>query len=258
VDFLRRIALACVLLALGAASAEAEDRTLYVWGDRLILFAAPNFSAAIIGELSYGNAVEQVGSPGPLEPGIESYPVRGSVDNTQHPLHGRWLKLRSQIGPAQEGYAFDTYLLPLPTPHCETGRSSCDPVTSLGWSYCPDEATICESIEAYSARIFGFLSQDRDDRAGEVWSSEYMRGVRIEGANVLDGAAVMKRWTLPLLNSIDQGYVVMQRFFGHCWDLHTYDPPRKIQVGACSGIPNAFVVLSVDGKGVVIDWGYGD
>jgi hypothetical protein len=258
VDFLRRFALACVLLALGAASAEAEDRTLYVWGDRLILFAAPNFSAAIIKELPYGSAVQPLGSPGPLVPGIEHYPpVRDSVDKTKHPLHGRWLKLRSRTEPTREGYAFDTYLLPLPTPHCETGRSSCDPVTTLGWSYCPDKATNCESAEAYSARIFGFVSQDRDDRAGAYWINHYAQGVKIEDFSEFDGEILMKRWTLPMLNSIDQGYVVMQRFFGRCWYLYAYEPTRQIQVAGCGEIGNANVILSVNNK-AVIDWGFMD
>ena len=96
-----------------------------------------------------------------------------------NPLHGHWLKLRSTSEPARQGFGFDLYLLPLPAPRCEPGRSFCEPVMAVGWEFCPDHATFCESLEAYSARIFRLVSQDRDDRAGRDWSARYGGGVML-------------------------------------------------------------------------------
>jgi hypothetical protein len=71
---LRRFALLGFLLALAPAPLRAESSTLYVWSDSLTLYAAPSFSAAKVGELPYGTAVEPLAPPGPLVEGQESYP----------------------------------------------------------------------------------------------------------------------------------------------------------------------------------------
>jgi hypothetical protein len=146
-------------------------------------------------------------------------------------------------------------LLPLPAPRCELGRARCDRIWDLG-TPCADGASYCDSIEEYSARIFGLLSQDRDDRAGVLWINHYTQNVKIEEYS--DDIFRIKRWTLPMLNSIDQAYAVAQRFFGQCWRLDTYDPPRKVDIAACSEIANANIVLSVDDEGAVVDWGVMD
>ena len=45
-----------------------------------------------------------------------------------------------------------------------------------------------------------------------------------------------KRWTLPMVHSIDQAYVVMRRFYGGCSYLDTYQPPREVHLVGCGGI----------------------
>jgi hypothetical protein len=261
-----KLALGCLIFAGMAVAAKAENPSLYVWADSLTLYAAPSFSAPAIGELAYGTAVEPLAAPGPLIPGGGAYPAmrRSRQDPTavgppyQSVLHGHWLKLRSRVATAQEGYAFDTSLLPLPAPRCEPGRESCEPFTSLRWAPCPDGAKLCESVDDYSARVFGLLSQDRDDRAGVVTVDHYRRNVLLEVLAEEQTLTYVKRWMLPMVNSIEQAYVIARRFYGDCFFFDTFEPPRKIDLGGCPGNANANVVLSLGDHGAVIDWGFMD
>jgi len=255
---LRRFALLGFLLMLAPAPVRAESSTLYVWSDSLTLYAAPSFDAAKLGELSYGTAVEPMGPPGPLVAGRETYPPMRFETGRRFRLHGRWQKLRSRSEPGREGYGFDLYLLPLPAPHCEPGRSSCDPVTAVNTDYCPDGAKFCESVEAYSARVFGFLSRDREDRAGRDWKARYGQKVTVEVEDSTDIVLYSKQWTLPMLHSTDQAYVVTRRFYGDPLYLETYDPPREVHLFRHRDIFWLNIFLSVDEKGAVIDWGYVD
>jgi len=175
----------------------------------------------------------------------------------------RSTSLRSSTAPGLAGYAFDASLLPLPTPRCEPGRSSCDPVTALGRPSCPDKATTCESIEDYSARVFGLLSQQgpshpEKSEAPAERQSRYGRDVAIEYESMFEGEVQTKVWTLPMLHSIDQVYLVMRRFFGDCWYLDNYEPPRQVDLSGCGGIGGANVNLTASGKGAVIARGFMD
>jgi hypothetical protein len=285
------IALGCLIFAGMATAAKAENQPLYVWADSLTLHAAPSFSASTVAELAYGTAVEPLSARDPLMSGGGVYPpmhedapgplAKPPSEPQLHgfSLHGHWLKLRSRGNPAREGFAFDTYLLPLPAPRCEPGRSSCDPVTALGWALCPDKATVCESIEDYSARVFGERAQAGTVQSDGVQPAEpsqqastqgddadapvkierrYDRGVVVYSENVFDGDLQGKRWTLPMLHSIDQAYVVMRRFFGSCRYLNVYEPPREVDLQGCGKIENVTIVLSTGKDGAVIDWGYMD
>jgi hypothetical protein len=253
------IALGCLISVGVATAANAENPSLYVWADSLTLYAAPSFSAPVTGELAYGTAVEPLAAPGPLVEGQETYPPMREGEAGHFPLHGHWLKLRSKTEPARQGYGFDLYLLPLPTPHCVPGRSFCDPVMAVEREACPEGANYCESVEAYSARVFGLVSQDRDDRAGRDWSARYGRGVTIEVRDSTDYVLYSKRWTLPMLRSIDQAYVVTRRFYGNSRYLETYDPPREVHLFLRHwDVLYLNVLLSVDEKGVVVDWSYVD
>lgn len=260
---LRRFALLGFLLMLAPTPLWAESSTLYVWSDSLTLYAAPSFEAAKLGELSYGTAVEPLGPPGPLVAGRETYPPVRFETGRLFRLHGHWQRLRSRTPPVQEGYAFDTYLVPLPTPRCEVGRSSCDPVTTLGWQSCPDRATVCESIETYSARIFQILwlkgpSHPEASKTSAEVDRRYGQDVSIVYAAAFEGELQSKIWTLPMLGSIDQAYVVMRRFFGSCLYLYTYEPPREVLLSVCGGSSGATETLSMKGKSAVIDWGFMD
>jgi hypothetical protein len=242
-----------------ASPLRAESLPLYVWADSLTLHAAPSFSAPAVGDLAYGTAVEPLAPPGPLVEGQEGYPPLRDEGGEDHPLRGHWLKLRSATQPGREGYGFDLYLLPLPAPRCEPGRAFCDPVMAVDKEACPDGAKYCESVEAYSARTFGLVSQDRDDRAGRDWSARYGRGVTLEVQDSTEYVLYSKRWTLPMLRSIDQAYVVTRRFYGASRYVETYDPPRKIHLFLRHwDVFYLNVFLSRDEKGVAIDWGYVD
>jgi hypothetical protein len=255
---LRRLALLGSLFMLAPAPLWADTSTLYVWSDSLTLYAAPSFSAAKNGELSYGAEIEPLSPPGPLVAGREAYPPMWGVGEEHFPLHGHWLKLHSKTEPAREGYGFDLYLLPLPVPRCEPGRTSCDPVMAVNGQHCPGDARLCESVEDYSARVFGVLSQDRDDRASFEWTIRYRQDVVLSVLTASDTVVYSKRWTLPMLRSLDQAYIVTRRFYGDSRYLETYDPPRQIHLFRHWDILYLNVFLSVDEKGVVIDWGYVD
>jgi hypothetical protein len=278
---IRLVSSACALTAflaiywLTAPPAEAQTAPLYLWSDRLTLYAAPTMFAEVVGELSYGEAVELLSAPGPPEPG-GSYPWRRGNDEDEwyqrkthpprHPffLHGHWLKLRSLSAPFREGYAFDSALLPLPAPRCGPGAAPCDPVTSLGSGGCFNGTGICESAEDYSARVFGQLSRAEQGAASsgpehsvEIRST-YARDIEILFASAGDGLLQTKQWKLPMLTSLDQAYLVARRFFGDCWHLTSYDPAREIDLDDCGGIDGASVVLTRSPQGVLIDWSFMD
>ena len=62
-----------------------------------------------------------------------------------------------------------------------------------------------------------------------------------------------------MLRSIDQAYVITRRFYGDLRYLQTYDPPREVHLFLRHwDVLYLNVFLSVDEKGVVIDWGYVD
>jgi hypothetical protein len=68
----------------------------------------------------------------------------------------------------------------------------------------------------------------------------------------------MRQWTLPMVRSIDQAYIVARRFYGDSSYLETYDPPREVHLFRHWDINYLNLFLSVDGKGAVIAWGYVD
>jgi hypothetical protein len=274
-----RIGAVAALLAVAApvsARAQVDGRPLYLWSERLVLHAAPSFSAAAEGELAYGEAVKLLAAPGPLERGGGVYPpLRPSDEDAwyqrkthppRHPFfrHGRWLKLRSLAAPLREGYAFDSELLPLPAPRCDRKAIPCDLASTMGGGECSGGARNCESVEAYSARTFGLLSQNGKgvSRAatGEIIDERnaYGQGVKVVYSSAADGLIQLKRWTLPMLRSLDQAYVVMRRFFGDCRWLDSYDPAREIVFGSCGGMSGASAILKRETDGIVIDWGYLD
>ena len=251
------------------AWAGAEGASLYVWSDRLALHAAPAFSAEVVGELAYGEAVVPLAAAGPLEPGGGVYPWRRRTEEDEwrerkthparHPffLHGRWLKLRSVALPAREGFAFDSALLPLPAPSCAAGAAACDPVVAFGAPSCAGDSENCESIEDYSARAFGLLK--REERSEGEWQeidSRYGGDVAVHYATTSDGLLQTKQWTLPMLHSPDQAHA--RRFFSDCIYMYGYDPAREIVIGRCGDIGGASVILTRGSQGILIDWGYMD
>ena len=80
----------------------------------------------------------------------------------------------------------------------------------------------------------------------------------VEVEDSLDIVAYMRQWTLPMVRSIDQAYIVARRFYGDLRYLETYDSPREIHLFRQSDINYLNVFLSVDGNGAVISWGYVD
>ena len=70
-----KLAIGCLIFAGMAVPAKAENPPLYVWADSLTLYAAPNFSSSVVGELAYGTQVERLAPLGPLMSGGGVYPA---------------------------------------------------------------------------------------------------------------------------------------------------------------------------------------
>ena len=86
----------------------------------------------------------------------------------------------------------------------------------------------------------------------------YGREVVIYYESMFEGDIQGKQWTLPMLRSIDQAYVVMRQFFGSCWYLNAYAPPKEVDLHGCGEIGGVNVGLSLDKDGAVIEWGFMD